>query len=138
MQFRSLPWFFEWISINEIIFFVILTHSFTQFIRLQKVRLQIQHLSWISQINPCILILLLCWNIPTTMLRINVIQIIRNEPVFFNGINAGQIRVVFVQVPIGLALKSGIVPTFDWTSSEFVTTFTISYPIPRTPLLQES
>ena len=89
--FQFLPSFLEWISINQIIFFVILSNGFTPFIWIQEIILQISHLSSISQIHPTILVLLSGRNVPTPMLRINVIQMGHNKPMFIKGINTGQI-----------------------------------------------
>ena len=37
--------------------------------------------------------------------------------------------IVWILMTVGLTLQSGIVPTFDWTSCEFVTALNVSYPV---------
>lgn len=88
------------VSVDQVVLLETGGYGLPEFSRSQKVLLKIQHLSKIALVDPDVIALLPCRDIPSAMLRINPVQVVGNETMFLQSADAGQISMILKRFEI--------------------------------------
>ena len=119
------------VAVDQEVLLVVVGRRLAPLVGFEEVLLQVEHLRVVPQIDPAVLVFLSRGNVPPPVLRIDQVQVVRDEAVLLQRADAGQVGVVLVLVPVGLADEPGVVPALDGRPGELVAVVFEPDPVPR-------
>jgi hypothetical protein len=95
-------------GVHQVVLLVVGLLQLAPLVRAEKEVLQVEHGREVALVDPLVLVLLAGGDVPAPVLGVVLVQVVRDETVLLEGVDAGEVGPVLVVVPEGRVGKNPV------------------------------